>query len=77
MKPEVGDVTILEFSGYETYYDHYSAFLGDASSLHIVVIKMKDTLDVRKDQLFFWFNFIRAKMIPREPIGTFLKYSLE
>lgn len=65
----VGDMSVWEFSGYEHYYAYYDYFVGDPNSLHMVVISMSDTADVRKAQIHFWLNFIRARVAPAEPFG--------
>ena len=65
----VGDVSIWEFSGYEPYYLIYDHFVGDPNCIHIVVFSLKDHANIRRAQLDFWLNFIRARMAPAEPIG--------
>lgn len=64
-----GDISFWEFSGYEPYYMMYDHFIGDPNCIHMVVFSLVDSQDVHLAQLLFWLNFLKARMLPMEPIG--------
>ncbi|XP_013389888.1 death-associated protein kinase 1 isoform X2 [Lingula anatina] len=64
-----GDLSIWEFSGYEPYYMLYDNFIGDINCVHTVLFSLADPPDIRRAQVAYWLNFIRARIQPLEPIG--------
>ena len=66
----VGEVSIWEFSGYEPYHVTYDLFIGDASCINIVVISLRDSVDVQLSQVIFWLNFIKTRLAPQQTFGN-------
>ncbi|XP_064646952.1 death-associated protein kinase 1-like isoform X2 [Lineus longissimus] len=64
-----GLTSMWEFSGYEPYYLLYDSFVGDAHSIHMIVFNVEDPQEVQQAQVLFWLGFIKARVLPQEPLG--------
>ena len=49
----------------------YDRFLGDTNCIHVVMFSLSDTYDEQIAQVFFWFNFLKARVTPLLPLGRF------
>ena len=67
----VGDISVWDFSGYEPYYMIYDHFLGDTNCVHVVMFNLTDTYDEQIAQVFFWLNFLKARVTPLLPLGKY------
>ncbi|XP_033608089.1 death-associated protein kinase dapk-1 isoform X3 [Cryptotermes secundus] len=65
----VGDLTLWEFSGQDTYFFLYDHFLGSTNCLHVVVFSLEDSASVQYQQCCFWLAFLQARIPPTEPLG--------
>ncbi|XP_071450473.1 death-associated protein kinase 1-like isoform X2 [Hetaerina americana] len=65
----VGDLSIWEFSGQESYFPVYDHFIGNTSCVHVVVFNMEDPLSTQLQQCCFWLSFLQARIPPIEPLG--------
>ncbi|KAG8222005.1 hypothetical protein J437_LFUL002766 [Ladona fulva] len=65
----VGDMSIWEFSGQESYFPVYDHFIGNTSCVHVVVFNMEDPLSTQLQQCCFWLSFLQARIPPLEPLG--------
>ncbi|XP_069694753.1 death-associated protein kinase 1-like isoform X2 [Periplaneta americana] len=65
----VGDLTLWEFSGQDTYFLLYDHFLGSTNCLHVVVFNLEDSPSVQYQQCCFWLAFLQARIPPTEPLG--------
>jgi len=66
---------VWEFSGSSCYYVCYDHFIGDPNCIHCVVFRVSDPPDVQQQQIRFWLDFVRARVAPTEPIGTYLSHT--
>lgn len=58
----VGEVTVWEFSGQESYFPIYHHFLWpNPHSLTLVLFNLEDPPLVQVQQVCFWLNFIMAR----------------
>jgi death-associated protein kinase len=64
-------LSIWEFSGYEPYYLVYDHFIGDPNCIHMITFSLAEAQEDQLAQLLYWFNFIKARIAPMEPIGKF------
>ena len=58
----VGDLSVWDFSGYEPYY---------MNCVHVVMFNLTDTYDEQIAQVFFWLNFLKARVTPLLPLGKY------
>ena len=72
----VGDLSIWDFSGYEPYYMIYDRFLGDTNCVHVVMFSLMDTYDEQIAQVFFWLNFLKARVTPLLPLGMVIDINI-
>ncbi|KAI1731383.1 protein kinase domain-containing protein [Ditylenchus destructor] len=47
-------------------YDH---FVGNSDCIHVIVIRASDPTEVQYKQALYWFNFLKGRVTPSEPIG--------
>jgi len=66
---DTGDVSLWEYSSYEPYLSVYGRFIGNTNTIYLVIVSMKDSATVRRQQLHFWLSYIRSRVAPSEPIG--------
>ncbi|XP_053405460.1 death-associated protein kinase 1-like isoform X2 [Mercenaria mercenaria] len=65
----VGELSMWDFSGYEPYYMLYDHFLGETGCVHVVMFSLMDPFDEQIAQVFFWLNFLKARVTPLLPLG--------
>ncbi|PSN41147.1 hypothetical protein C0J52_05197 [Blattella germanica] len=65
----VGDLTLWEFSGQDTYFLVYDHFIGSTNCLNVVVFNLEDSPSVQYQQCCFWLAFLQARIPPTEPLG--------
>jgi hypothetical protein len=65
----VGDLTLWEFSGQDTYFLVYDHFIGSTSCLNIIVFNLEDAPSVQYQHCSFWLSFLQARIPPTEPLG--------
>ncbi|KAK3098350.1 hypothetical protein FSP39_018671 [Pinctada imbricata] len=73
--PDVGEVSMWEFSGYEPYYMLYDHFLGDVSCIHVIVYSLMDKYEDQLSDVMFWLAFLMARTPPELPLGYCGKYA--
>ena len=64
----VGDVSIWEFSGNESYFQIYDHFIGNHNSLHSVVFRLCDPFEVQIHSIMFWLYFLQSRTPVVEPL---------
>jgi hypothetical protein len=47
----------------------YDQFVGDPHSIHMIVFNVEDPQEVQEAQVLFWLGFIKARVLPQEPLG--------
>lgn len=58
----VGEVTVWEFSGQETYFPVYHHFLfAHAQCLTCVLFSLEESFAIQLQQVCFWVNFLVAR----------------
>ncbi|KAI1718149.1 protein kinase domain-containing protein [Ditylenchus destructor] len=67
--PGCGEFSIWEFGGYEPYHIAYDHFVGNSDCIHVIVIRASDPTEVQYKQALYWFNFLKGRVTPSEPIG--------
>ncbi|XP_043214460.1 death-associated protein kinase dapk-1-like isoform X4 [Amphibalanus amphitrite] len=65
----VGDVSVWDFSGHDSYYIFYDHFIGNTNCIHLVVYRLNDPPHVQLQQVVFWLSFLQARIPPKEPLG--------
>lgn len=67
----VGDVTLWDFSGQDTYFCVYHQLLTTSANHAIIllVFNLDDSPNVQLRQCSFWLSFIQARIPPTEPLG--------
>ncbi|ESN99187.1 hypothetical protein HELRODRAFT_162689 [Helobdella robusta] len=66
----VGEMSIWEFSGYESYFQFYDIFIGDVNCVHVVCFNPFQPYQQQVQQINFWLNFIKSRIPPSDIIGT-------
>ena len=64
----VGDLSIWEFSGNESYFQIYDHFIGNNNSLHSVVFRLCDPFEVQIHSIMFWLYFLQSRTPVVEPL---------
>ncbi|XP_054159221.1 death-associated protein kinase 1-like isoform X2 [Oppia nitens] len=64
----VGDMSIWEFSGNESYYQIYDHFVGSNNCLHAIVFRLCDRLEVQIHSIMFWLYFLQSRTPVTEPL---------
>ena len=64
----VGDMSIWEFSGNESYFQLYDHFIGNNNSLHAVVFRLCDPFEVQIHSIMFWLYFLQSRTPVIEPL---------
>lgn len=69
--PVVGDVTIWDFSGQDTYFPlyHHLVTTDGSNAILVLVFNLEDSPSVQLRQCCFWLSFLQARIPPNEPIG--------
>ncbi|XP_014673693.1 PREDICTED: death-associated protein kinase 1-like [Priapulus caudatus] len=67
--PGVGELSVWEFSGVDTYHLLYDHFIGNVSCVHVVVYRLDDPDELQLRQLTYWLEFLRARLPHEHPIG--------
>uniref|UniRef100_A0A1B6DYK5 Roc domain-containing protein n=2 Tax=Clastoptera arizonana TaxID=38151 RepID=A0A1B6DYK5_9HEMI len=67
----VGDVSLWDFSGQDTYFCVYHHLMTTSANNAVIllVFSLEDTLSIQKRQCNFWLSFIQSRIPPTEPIG--------
>lgn len=65
----VGDVTMWDFSGQDTYFGVYHHLVAPPPSLLILVVNLSDPPSTQFRQAHFWLSFLQARIPPSEPLG--------
>uniref|UniRef100_A0A915D1I2 Non-specific serine/threonine protein kinase n=1 Tax=Ditylenchus dipsaci TaxID=166011 RepID=A0A915D1I2_9BILA len=66
--PSCGEFSSWEFGGYDPTYS-YDHFVGNSDCVHVIVIRGSDPTEVQYKQALYWFNFLKGRVTPSEPIG--------
>ena len=60
---EVGNIVLYDLAGHKEYYSSHAAILENlmlnTPAVFTILSKMTDNLDVIKEELYYWFNFIK------------------
>ena len=60
---EVGNIVLYDLAGHKEYYSSHAAILENlmlnTPAVFTILSKMTDNLDVIKQELYYWFNFIK------------------
>lgn len=68
----VGNVTLWDFSGQDTYFQMYDHFVGTTNCIHIIIYNLEDPPSIQYQQCVFWFTFLQARIPPAEPLGNYI-----
>lgn len=64
----VGDMSVWEFSGNESYFQIYDHFIGNNHSLHAIVFRLSDPFEVQIHSIMFWLYFLQSRTPVYEPL---------
>lgn len=60
----VGEVTVWEFSGQESYFPVYHHFLfSNSQCLTCILFSLEDPFAIQLQQVCFWINFLLARQV--------------
>lgn len=64
----VGDLSVWDFSGNETYLQIYDHFFNEPNCIHAILFRVCDRLDIQINQVLYWLHFLRARLRVLEPL---------
>lgn len=64
----IGDLSIWEFSGHESYYQIYDHFIGNTNCYHAIIFSLYDPLDIQMQKIRFWLDFLQSRLPIQEPL---------
>ncbi len=64
-----GEFSSWEFSGYEPYHQVYDHFVGNADCVHVILFRATDSTEIQFQQVLYWMNFLKGRVMPSDPIG--------
>ena len=64
----IGDLSIWEFSGNESYFQIYDHFIGSNNSINAIVFRLCDPFEVQIHSIMFWLYFIQSRTPVLEPL---------
>ncbi|XP_053209644.1 death-associated protein kinase 1-like isoform X2 [Panonychus citri] len=65
----VGDLSVWDFSGCESYLQVYDHFLNEPNCIHAILFRACDRLDIQMNQVLYWLNFLQSRLPVVEPLA--------
>lgn len=65
----VGDISIWDFSGCESYLQIYDLFLNEPNVIYAILFRACDRLDIQMNQALYWLSFIQSRLPIIEPLS--------
>nr|AYV89281.1 death-associated kinase 1 isoform X2 [Tetranychus evansi] len=65
----VGDLSVWDFSGCESYLQIYDHFLAETNCVHAILFRACDRLDIQMNQVLYWLHFLQSRLPVVEPLA--------